>query len=262
MKKVIIYSILIFTMLSCGGNKDISVKYNGNYIAVDKNDNALFYGINIKKNRVFELWYLNKKGIIEKKQIELQALEIENFFRYNYSTNELPTWVYEYSGEDIPIRIIFSEYRNGDVIPSIFFTNKKVNYIIPMVTTDVKDDLFIGAVDQFLSNAKLIKVTKDITFPILQNINETDFYKSQENRHLKFKQITNRYFIFEGNIIDNDFTGEQIHLIKITKQIFLKYQKSLENSPSIDQRVRVIGKVIKYNFDEKDKSIIILTTKK
>ncbi len=229
MKKVLIYIFLIFTILSCGGDRDISTKYYGNYIAVDKHTRPLFYGVNIMNNHFFELWYLNKNGVIVSKPVELKSLEVDNLFRYYHSTDRFPIWIYEYSAVDVPIRIIFSEYRNGDVIPSIYFTTEKVDYLIPQDIPDSKNILFIDALDQFPAKANLIKVDGKTKLPILQNINETDFFKFPENRHLKFTQIVNRYFIFEGNIVDQyysssreyiigdygDYTGEQVNILDI-----------------------------------------------
>ncbi|MGL1894058.1 MAG: hypothetical protein OCD02_20675 [Spirochaetaceae bacterium] len=201
MKKIIIFIVFII-MLSCGGKSDIIENYLGNYVAVDSHIEELFYGCKLISKRKLELWYLNKNGNITIKPLELKNFDIFNYFRYFYNSDNKPTWIYEYSSKDVPIKLVFFEFADASVIPYLFMTNNELNYLDFERSNPSEIDGIDNSIDDFRDYAMLKNVESDWEYPILNNFSEINF--------TDFLEISNKYFNFNGVIQKQNFTKKDL----------------------------------------------------
>ncbi|QEN04900.1 hypothetical protein EW093_09335 [Thiospirochaeta perfilievii] len=278
MNKLLIYFILIIHLLSCGGSKDISTKYTGDYVAIDSHNRELFYGVNILKNRVFKLWYLEKTGEIEERSIILRELNIENKFRYNFSTERFPTWTYTYFDKKSPIKVIFSEFRNGEVKISLRIESNSE---------------FKNRLDLFQQESIIIPVDQKWSRPMLLNFEDTDFYNTNDKRFLKFNTVSNKYYSFSGYVENQYYTKNDLfytgydtisdlegvgkyswtetNIINTTlKNIKIELETEITRgdkrpnkySYNIKDKIEFNGKVESYSYEDKERKVLLIKVKK
>lgn len=198
MKKLllVLFSLLL---LSCGGDRDIVNKLQGTYIALDQKERGLYYGLTINDRSNFTLWYMTSDGNIKEELYTLEDLEVINQYRYFYSTDDFPTWVYNYSSSRAPFNLKILEYKTGETEIRLQFKPELPLHNREMDHRDIK---LIGrdSLDSFKYYTKLVSFSGNL--PEFINITKSLSY---DNRLEGIKHITalyNSIFKCKGTVTD------------------------------------------------------------
>lgn len=193
MKKLLL-ALLPILLFSCGGDRDIVNNLQGRYIAIDQKDRELYYGITINNRSSFTLWYMASDGTIKEESYNLDNLEVINQYRYFYSTDSAPTWVYIYNSSSAPFNLRILEYTTGDLELRLQFKPEQPIHDRDLDHRDIK---LIGrdSLDSFKYYTKLKPYTGSL--PELINIKDSIAYQNRD-----ITELYNTIYTCRGTITD------------------------------------------------------------